>query len=308
MNNDQQKAAIFIKRLLMNPALKQFQLLQKEEQILSFLNMNSNNLLPTLSSAQFFPNQTWQQIFTILYSSLVTQINEVLFKELEVLLNRINYTFVSFLRQTNYPLSKCRDQIFSIEKKLLSKFEARNSFRGALTAVAMNITDKYVEQVFRRREYIHFELIKVQRLKMGKEEIKNFIKASMLLKNAIHLVTVGGADMSVGNVTDIVQRPFADKVSKMLQDQLRLLPPELISSAINSNLSFLENKKMETTSRIVSVFSMRCKHYKPYNKVDRGAESPDKSWFNIARRNYKFYGFDIKLLDELYKIAAENNW
>ena len=65
---------------------------------------------------------------------------------------------------------------------------------------------------------------------------------------------------------------------------------------------------METTSRIASIFSMRCKNYKPYNKVDRGAESPDKSWFNIARRNFKFYGFDIKMLDEFYKIAAENNW
>jgi hypothetical protein len=53
---------------------------------------------------------------------------------------------------------------------------------------------------------------------------------------------------------------------------------------------------------------MRCKHYKPYTKVDRGAETPDKSWFNIARRNYKYYGFDIKMLDEFYKIAAENNW
>ncbi|MBN2444547.1 MAG: hypothetical protein JXJ04_24510 [Spirochaetales bacterium] len=308
MNSNQEKAVIFIKRLLMNPALKQFEILRKEEQIINFLNMNANNLLPTLSSDQFFPNMTWQQIFTILYTSLVLIINDSLFKELELLLNKINYTFVSFLRQTNYPLSKCRDQIFDFEKKILNKFEARNSFRGSFTAVKLNITDKYIEQIFRRREYIHFELIKVQRLKMSKEEIKDFIKATLLLKNGIHLITVGGADMSVGNVTDIVQRPFADKVSTMLQEQLRLLPPELISSAVNSNLSFLENKDMETTSRIASVFSMRCKNFNEYNKIDRGAESPDKSWFNIARRNYKFYGFDIKLLDELYKIAAENNW
>lgn len=308
MDNDQQKAGIFVNRLLMNPAMQQFELLQKEEQILTFLNTNSQSLLPTLSSAQFFPNKTWQQIFTILYASLISQINEKLFKELEVLLNKINYTFISLLRQTNYPLSKCREQIFNFEKKLLNKYEARGSFSGCLTAVKLNITDKYIEQVFRRREYVHFELKKVQRLKMGTEEVKNFINASMLLKNAIHLITVGGADLSIGSVTDIVQRPFADKVSKMLTEQLRLLPPELITSAVNSNLSFLENKNMETTSRIISIFAMRCRHYKPINKVDRGAETPDKSWFNIARRNYKYYGFDIKMLDEFYKIAAENNW
>jgi len=308
MSDDQQKAIIFVKRLLMNPALQQFEILHKEEQIINFLNSNSQNLFPTLTSTQFFPNQSWQNIFNLLYNALLSQINEELFKELETLLTRINYSFVSFLRDTNYPLSKCRDQIYDFEKKILNKYEARNSFRGSFAAVKIGIIDKYIEQVFRRREYVHFELIKVQRLKMSKEEIKDFIKATLVLKNAIHLVTVGGADMSIGNVTDIVQRPFADKVNKMLQEKLRLLPPELIASAVNSNLSFLENKNMETTSRIASVFSMRCKNYKPYNKVDRGAETPDKSWFNIARRNYKYYGFDIKMLDEFYKIAAENNW
>ena len=79
MNSDQQKADVFVKRLLMNPALQQFELLQKEEQILTFLNTNSQSLLPTLSSAQFFANRTWQQIVTILYNSLIAQINEKLF-------------------------------------------------------------------------------------------------------------------------------------------------------------------------------------------------------------------------------------
>jgi hypothetical protein len=42
--------------------------------------------------------------------------------------------------------------------------------------------------------------------------------------------------------------------------------------------------------------------------VDRGANGPDSSWFSVARRNYKYYGFDIKMLDELYRIAADNGW
>ncbi|MBN2531928.1 MAG: hypothetical protein JXB88_03495 [Spirochaetales bacterium] len=308
MNNDRQKAEVFIKRLLMNPALQYYEILQKEEQILTFLNTNSQSLFPALSSEQFFPNKTWQQIFAILYNSLTSQINEVLFKELEAILNNINYTFIGLLRQTTCPLSQCRDQILTFEKKLLNKYEARNAFNGSLTALKLNIIDKYIEQIFQRREYIHFELTKVQRLKMGSEEIKNFIKVSMILKNAIHLVTVGTANLSIESVMDIVQRAFADKVNRMLEEELRLLPPELIASAVNSNISFLENKNMETTSRIISIFTMRCKYYKPYNTVDRGAETPDKSWFNIARRNYKFYGFDIKMLDEFYKIAAEHNW
>jgi hypothetical protein len=43
-------------------------------------------------------------------------------------------------------------------------------------------------------------------------------------------------------------------------------------------------------------------------KVDRGAESPDKSWFSIAKKNADYYGFDRRMLDELYMIAGDNNW
>ena len=48
--------------------------------------------------------------------------------------------------------------------------------------------------------------------------------------------------------------------------------------------------------------------FKANVKVDRGADTPDKSWFNIARKNSRFFGFDDKMLEELYKIAAENGW
>jgi fructose-bisphosphate aldolase class 1 len=82
----------------------------------------------------------------------------------------------------------------------------------------------------------------------------------------------------------------------------------VISSAVNSNVSFLENSQVETTGRIAAVLAARAKQYLPGIKVDRGADTPDKSWLNIARRNYKFYGFDIKMLDEMYMIAAENGW
>ena len=308
MDIELQKATGFVKRLLANPALQNNQILQKEDQILKFLNLNINNLLPTLSSQNFFPGKTWQQIYSILAGALIGIINGTLFTELTEILSKIDFTFVSLFRQTNYPLSKCRDQIFDVLKKVLKKYEARLAFIGPFTAVKIGIIERYIEQIFKRNEYIHFELIKVQRLKMGKEEIKNFIKASVLLKNAIYLITASGAEGNIGSGPNTIQKPFAEKAIRFLQDQLKLLPPELINSAVNSNLSFIENKDMETTSRMTSIFATRCKNYKRLVKIDRGAENPDKSWLNIARRNFKFYGYDIKMLEEFYRIAAENGW
>ncbi|MBN1696824.1 MAG: hypothetical protein JW881_04865 [Spirochaetales bacterium] len=308
MDIESQKAQAFIKRLLTNPALNHLQALQKEEQIIQFLNLNSQSLLPTLASGQFFPGKDWQQIFNLLYSALLSVINEALFSEIDALLQKIEFSFVSFLRQTNYPVSQCREQLSGFLKVLLEKQEARKAFIGPFIAVKIGISDRYIEQVFNRREYVHFELLKVQRLKMSKEEIKHFLKVSLLLRASIHLITVSGADLGIGTVSEIVQKSFADKVNQVIIEKLKLLPPEVIKSGVGSNLSFLENSDLETTARISAVFSMRCKNYKHIERVDRGAEYPDKSWFNIARRNYKFYGFDIKVLDEFYKIAAENGW
>jgi len=82
----------------------------------------------------------------------------------------------------------------------------------------------------------------------------------------------------------------------------------VIRSGVNANVSYLENRFIEATARLAAVFSARCRAFQPNVRVDRGADTPDKSWLSIARRNYKFYGFDVKILDELYSIAAESGW
>jgi hypothetical protein len=87
-----------------------------------------------------------------------------------------------------------------------------------------------------------------------------------------------------------------------------MIPPELLRGGLYSNVSFEEDKQVDATARLAAIFASRGKNYKPMARVDRGASTPDRSWFSITRRNYKYYGFDIKMLDELYKIASENGW
>ena len=94
----------------------------------------------------------------------------------------------------------------------------------------------------------------------------------------------------------------------MVKQPLAVLPDEVFVSAINSNISFMDNQYLEATARITAILTQMYKNYKPGMKIDRGAVSPEKSWINTARRNFRFFGFDIKMLDEFYKFAAENNW
>jgi len=309
MDGDIKIGRQFIKRLLANPAIKNLSPLQKEEQIIDFLKANVNQLYPTLSAPNFFPGKNMGQIFTILYNALVEETNEYLFPHLEKIVKQnINFSFISFLRQQNCPISDCEEQIINFIKRLLNKTEARRGFTGPLTAVKLNIIDKYINQGFLRREYVYFELTKVQKLKMSKEEINNMIKASLLIKTAINMLSVNGSQNLQELRAKVVQSQFVEKVFVPLREQLKLIPDELLKSALNSNISFMDNSQMEATSRIAAIFGTRCSNYRQFIKVDRGANTPDKSWFNIARKNYKFYGFDIKILDEFYKISAELGW
>jgi hypothetical protein len=300
------KAEQFIGRLLANPALSDLLPLSREEQIQQFFKVNGAQLFPTLSSAAFFPKRNWQQIQDILQNSLTEIIDRELQTQLERAAGSIDFGFVSFLSQRGRQSTALDRALLDLQKKLLRKAEARKALNGPLTAMTYGTTDRYVDEVFKRREYIHFELVKVQKLRMSKEEIKHLVRASLFLRNTVHILAVdatGTTDVSV-----VVQRDFADRVVQLLGAQLKAVPEELLRSGIHSNTSFLDNPSLETTARFTSIFGVRCHNYRPMNRVDRGADTPDKSWFSIARRNYKFYGFDIKMLDELYKIAGENGW
>ncbi len=309
MNTDREKANAFIKRLMANPALSKFPILQREEQIIQFLKLNANQLYPTLSSQNFFYGKNWDYIWKLLLKSLIEESNSILFPRLErIIKETIDFGFLSFLENRSWDFPAIREEIFTFLKRLFIKLEARRSFVGPFNSLSLNLTDRYIDESFERKEYIYFELTKVQKLTMSKEEIKNFTKASLLLKVAIHLLTVDNATEMEGIQSGVVHPQFVEKAFTILANQLKHTSPALLKSALNSNLSFIENKSIEATARLAAIFSARGKNYMEIKKIERGADTPDKSWFNIARRNYKFYGFDINMLDELYKIAAENGW
>lgn len=301
------KASAFIDRLLANPTMHGLTPLQQEEQILQFLKVNAARLMPTLQSPAFYPNRYPEDIFRIMVSALYEKTNDKLKDQLRTIIRTgIDYKFIGFLRQQHASADQVKAQIEQFMMATLGKPDARQTLTGAQTALSTKISNRYLEAVADRGKYIHFELTKVQRLRMSPDDIKNLVLVSILLRSAIYRHSEGTGGEGTSSV--VVTRQYADKVFKQIRGELNLLPDQVIKSAIHSNLSFVENPFIEATSRLAAVFSLRCHHYRPNQKIDRGAESSDKSWLNIARKNYKFYGLDLKMLDELYNIAAENNW
>jgi hypothetical protein len=306
MSQEIDKAKLFVTRLLSNPTLLTLNPLQKEDQILSFMEVNAKQLLPTLSSSSFFPGQSWFAIHSLLIRKLNELIDESLLPGIQrQLYEKLDFAYLSILKQQNMPHEKVKEEVFGFIKKIIAVPDGRKDFSGSYNSISHQIADKYIDDIFSTHSYIHFELTKVQRLKMNKDEVKNMINTSLLLRPAIYVFS---ASMKKDSSSGIITQSFAEKVEESLSKAIPALPEALVKSAIRSNLSFEDHKYLQATSRLTSIFNSLARSLKSDIKIDRGAASPEKSWFSIARKNYKYFGWDIKMLDELYRFSAENNW
>ncbi len=307
MAKEHDRARTFVSRLLANPALGPLTPLQREEQIIQFLHVNAAALAPTLSTPGFFPGASWSQSLSLLLSALVEEVDVTLMPRLEEILARMQFGFVALLRPQSSGGERVRDQIREYLRGVLRRMDARRVMTGPLAAVSYGFVDRYCDQMWARKGYSHFELTKVQRLRLGREEIKAMIEATLLLKP----IVCSGSSATAGlaeHASGVVQAQYAERVVAAAREALSLAPEELIRSAANASVSFQENRYIEATARMAAILSWRCRSYQPNMRADRGADSPDKSWLSVARRNYRFYGFDVKMIDELYSIAAENGW
>jgi len=306
MSEERDQAKIFLSRLLANPTLLTLNPLQKEEHIISFLEVNARQLLPTLSSEAFFPGQSWFAINNLLVRKLKEIIDDSLFPGIQrQLYEKIDLGFLSLLSQNNHSPETVKHEILSFIKRILLVPEGRRDFSGSYNAVSNQIAHKYLDRVFATHSYVHFELTKVQRLKMNKDEIVNMINISLFLRPAIYVFS---ASMNKDSSSGIITKSFAEKVEDSLLKEIPSLPEKMVKSAVRSNLSFKDHKYLQATSRLTSIINSLSRSLKADMKVDRGASSPEKSWFSIARKNYKYFGWDINMLDELYRFSAENNW
>ena len=305
---DKAKAKSFIERLMLNPALKSFSLLQREEQIIQFLNLNARQLSPTLSSQAFFPGKSWEDICKILLAVLYEATNKDLLPEYNDIVSHIDLTFLSFLKPEAVNEQASRDTIRGLMLKSLDNEQARRSLTGSLAAYRYSIVKKFIGEIYRRKKYIHFEITKVERLRLAEKEAVNMVHTTIFLKPLIYLFAPVG--ISVKNTANghVFLSQFTRNVANTLFEKAPAVPEQVFLSAMNANASFSENNTLEATARLGNIISAMCRNYKPEVKTDRGADSAIKSWINISRKNYKVYGYDIKMLDELYNIAADNGW
>jgi hypothetical protein len=136
----------------------------------------------------------------------------------------------------------------------------------------------------------------------------------LIIRNAAFVkIPLNGASDKTFNMADCINSPanlkkYMEKLLVSIKQQLPNIPEKAITLAIKSNVWDNQTGIEDSSSRLIYILVKRFQDYRPIEKIDRGAESPDKSWFGIAKKNAEYYGFNKRMLDELYRIAGDNKW
>lgn len=209
-----------MRHLLANPSLKAYAPLQKEEQIISFLRINAGRLYPTLSSPDFFPGQSWNQIYKLLMQALYASTSESVVSGLKEFFARtINFHFLSFFPRPTGRSDDRETRLFSFMMKLIAHPLARKALTGPYSAIQLHLAHRYLDRIYDGRGYIRFELEKVQKLAMSQEEVKNLIRTSILLRPAVFLFQVARLP-GQHEVAGLIPFQFAQKVIQALEKEL----------------------------------------------------------------------------------------
>lgn len=300
------KAEQFIERLMANPGLSELPPLKKETQIISFLKINGNQLFPTLSSPAFFPGKERSEIDEILISTLRNMTNRSVIPPLKAFLGDSirSSALTNAVDEEGYDGPKIKTSLLEMLSSILASPQGREALGTAMVAYESSLFDRYIPKAVERKRYISFEIRMVQRYKEIQENIIDYVKMTILLRPIVATYLENRAYTENGCISPA----YAKQIFFLIKKKHPNVPDAILKGIIDSSVSFELDSEISATSRLANLFTQRVLNWNPHIKVDRGAESSDKSWFSIARKNHQFYGYDKNMLMELYNIAAELGW
>ena len=299
----------FVSRMFEMPGLRALSALQKEEQALRFLRTNEQQLQPLLASMGLASPAGWRETVEALTQEMRAYADRLLEAEFaRAIEGRLTFAFSPALAGGRQPPEKAREELTAMIHRVANHPVGRRALTGSLSAVLSDLTDKYIPLIWERRKYSYVEVTRVQRLGLKAEECADLLRLLLLVRPAAYLHVAPGAEAGKDSGLTTVQEPALLRALPALTAQLSSLPAQAVRFALRSALPFPAAQGLEAVSRLAAVFAHRGRGLAPSLVVDRGADSPDKSWFNVARRNARWHGLDPRMLDELYTVAAENGW
>jgi len=312
MEAERYKMREFLGKLWLNPALQKTSIDKKENQVLSFLRENQSQLQKIFSQSDYFPNLSWNQAVTLLLTELVEKLLETIIPKIDHISKNIMSPSILKALESEEEIDPERFKQFLIDQMRVKVM--RDHYLSAIQIISLNYYSNYIPPAIERHKYIYNELVRHDKLKIDTAHLISYLSIATLFRPVFHLPIKMRDDSKETTtlVKSISDRKLFDVLVRRLHDsmneQIGKIPEMIFLPAIQSNLMLADFPNITGAARFIAVISARSADYLPMEKKDRGAESPDKSWFQINRRNSKIYGLDGDMMDELYQIAGEKGW
>ncbi|MDH4262836.1 MAG: hypothetical protein OEV78_07325 [Spirochaetia bacterium] len=313
METERYKMREFLGKLWMNPALQKTSIDKKENQVLSFLRENQPQLQKIFSQTEYFPNLTWNEAVTLLLTELVDKLLETIIPKIDYIYKNMMSPSVIQSLEIDVNIDAEKFKTFLIEQMRVKAM--RDHYLSAIQVISLNYYANYIPEAIERHKYIYNEFMRHDKLKMDPQALITYLSITTLFRPLFHfpVKALNGSNEITGT---LAKSPGDKKSFEMMLNSLRdiletkigKVPEMIFMSGIQSNLMLSDFPDISGVAKFIAVISARSADYIPMEKKDRGAESPDKSWFQINRRNSKIYGLDQDILDELYQIAGEKGW
>ncbi|MDA3899897.1 MAG: hypothetical protein PF637_05190 [Spirochaetes bacterium] len=314
MHQHQEKISSFVSHLLSNPNVQSESALMAEQVVLNFINTNLEKLKVNFQSPQFFPGVPASQILQMIATDLRNRTVKEILPDIYSAIDSVDFTVLGNMFAGTYNSDYYNQMIKGYIKEIINNREARLTFQAMFNIFKASALERYIGSSFSRHSPLYFELVRVQKNNLRTEEYVNYLKTLLLLRGAAFLKeelpplsTTKVNIVSFKNEPRLLSQYFSLR-SKQLQRKLPGIDSSVLEMALKSNLSETYLTPEDSSARFLHIMTQRFHNYQEYRTIDRGAETPDKSWFSIMRKNAKFYGFDKRLLEDLFMIAGDNNW
>jgi hypothetical protein len=285
MEAERARAAEVAARLLASPALDGLTPLEKEEQALLLLRSRASEMDGLLAGE-------------LLREELRSVSDRELRPALEELLARDgSFPFAGGLQSTPVDGGRCREEMGLLLDRILRFERARAALCAPLAAVQRDLPGRYLPHCFDDRRYVHFELTKVERLRLAPEETASLVRTALLLRAGIFVVDGGARGLGPR---------YAAETQTLLRGQLKALPAAALRSAVLSHLPCQGNPLLPATARLTALFAAASRA--GVAAPVRGALPAESSWWGVAIHNADYHGLDASMLEEMRGIAARNGW
>ncbi|MCX8057953.1 MAG: hypothetical protein N3A58_00880 [Spirochaetes bacterium] len=309
-NKNIEKIDNFINNIYNLPQIKNNSSIDKEIQIIKFLKTNAENLRKKFKEPRFFPDEDYKSIITYILYKIDDDLKNKLLNELNFYIdNFINFgilpKIISYSGYLN--IEEFKVKLKNIIKTIVDNPNSRINFKGVYYLLIKEKLKNYLSSIFEKRKFIFNELVRVQRNNLDYEEYLNYLIFVCLVKNFIY--TDKEQNRQFTNLSINSEKiNFLERSVVNIRKIFSEIKEDIFKISFFSNIEFNLIPKNYASSKLINILNLRYMEYDPELKVERGAETPDKSWFHIARLNSKSLDLDKDYLDEMFIIASENNW